>query len=168
MRILSIQYSSYPDDSGGVYNVVYNLHKRLAERGHEIHLIVARLRKDLPVIENISGMKFYRISSFGKSSNITKLIMILLEVQSVVSRIVKKNKVDLIHLHNPLMGIGTYFVPQSWSIPKVYHFHSSWFQEERKEYVHRRGVQKPSLLIVRLVDQTTLGSTDTSHQLIFG
>ena len=33
--------------------------------------------------------------------------------------------------HNPLIGFIALLVPNLWKIPKVYHFHSSWFDEER-------------------------------------
>lgn len=146
LKILSIQYSTYPDDSAGVYNVVYNLHRRLVAKGHKVHLIVSKIRRDLPERESIEGMSCYRISGFLSYSVIEKLIKVLLEVRKVTKEILNKEGIDLFHIHNPLMGIGSYLVSQTWGIPKVYHFHSSWFQEERKEYVHKKGGQKPSLI----------------------
>lgn len=146
MNILSIQYSTYPDDSAGVPNVVHNLHSRLAANGHEIHLIVSQVREDLPQREKRGGITIYRISGFKSYFAIGKLIKVLLEVRKVIKEILKARELDLIHIHNPLMGMGAYIVPQTRHIPKLYHFHSSWFQEEKKEYIHKKEVQKPPLV----------------------
>lgn len=146
MRILSLQYSAYPDDSAGVYNVVYNLHRRFVTKGHNVYLVVSRVRRDLPPRGKNGGMNIYRITGFSSSSAIGKLIAVLLEVRKVTKEIIKTEGIDIIHIHNPLMGMGAYLVPLSWSIPKVYHFHSSWFQEEEKEYIHKRRGKKSTVL----------------------
>lgn len=179
MNILSLQYSAYPDDSGGVYNVVYNLHKRLAEKGHGIHLIVSQVREELPERETMEKIHFYRISGFRGFSSVGRMIKVLLDIRKVTKEIVKISGIDLIHIHNPLMGMGTYLTPLSWSIPKVYHFHSSWFQEEKKEYVHKKGRQEPSLMfnlilrVIRVVEFLLLRSarsiivlSNYSHDII--
>jgi len=181
MKIISIQYSLYPDDSAGVPNVVHNLHSRLTAKGHEIHLIVSQVREGLRQREEKGGITIYRISGFRSSSAIGKLIKVLLEVRKVIKEILKAEGVDIIHIHNPLMGLGSYLVPQTWSIPKVYHFHSSWFQEEKKEYIHKKGVQKPTLmctiilLIMRGIEKFLLRSaqkiivlSDYSRDLVEG
>ena len=86
MKIISIQYSSYPDDSAGVPNVVHNLHSRLTAKGHEIHLIVSQVREDLPQREKKDGITIYRISGFRSSSAIGKFIKVLLEVRKVIKK----------------------------------------------------------------------------------
>jgi glycosyltransferase involved in cell wall biosynthesis len=48
-----------------------------------------------------------------------------------VKSILKLEPIHLIHIHNPLIGFLVLLQPSLWKVPKVYHFHSSWFDEER-------------------------------------
>ena len=127
LSILSLQYHCYPDAVGGAWGLTYEVNKRLAARGHRVHLITCKSSENHPDYEVIDGIHYHRVSLRASKG----FLSLWYAIRKQVRTLLKSGSVDLIHIHNPLIGFITLLQPDLWMVPKVYHFHSSWFDEER-------------------------------------
>ncbi len=127
LTILSLQYHCYPDEVGGAWGLTYEINKRLVARGHNVFQITCKSSDNQPSQEGIDGIQYYRVS-LRESKGVLSLWR---AIGKKIKSILKLKSIDLIHIHNPLIGFLVLLQPSLWKIPKIYHFHSSWFDEER-------------------------------------
>jgi glycosyltransferase involved in cell wall biosynthesis len=146
LSILSLQYHCYPDDVGGAWGLTYEVNKRLVARGHRVHLITCKPEESLPDYEEIDGIHYHRVSH--KSSK--GFISLSRAVRSRIRHILKSEEIDLVHIHNPLVGFVAILNPQLWKVPKVCHFHSSWYDEEKINEVGTESSEIPLKLKIKL------------------
>ncbi|SVC48209.1 uncharacterized protein METZ01_LOCUS301063, partial [marine metagenome] len=125
--ILSLQYHSYPDAMGGAWNLTHEINKRLVKRGYRVVLITCKPEHHYPDNELIDGVEFHRISVAISKDPI--------RLWRAVRKKIKQHLIDeepwLAHIHHPLMGFYALTIKQYRKIPKIYHFHSSWHDEEK-------------------------------------
>ena len=153
LSILSLQYDCYPDEVGGAWGLTYEVNKRLVAKGHDVHLITCKPSESLPDYETIDGVHFHRIS-FRASKG---FILLWKAVRKKVRQIGKLGEIDLIHIHNPLIGFMAILLPQLWKVPKVCHFHSSWYDEERINEIGTESTEvsiklKTKLQLIRVME----------------
>tara|TARA_B100000686_G_C16788118_1_gene976658 strand:+ start:225 stop:1469 length:1245 start_codon:yes stop_codon:yes gene_type:complete len=127
ISLLSLQYHCYPDEVGGAWGLTYQINKRLVERGHKVYQLTCKSSETQISNELVDGIQYFRVS-LKASKNIFFLWKAMREK---IKNILKSESINLIHIHNPLIGFIALLLPNLWKIPKVYHFHSSWFDEER-------------------------------------
>jgi glycosyltransferase involved in cell wall biosynthesis len=127
ITILSLQYHCYPDEVGGAWGLTYEINKRLVARGHKVFQVTCKSSENQPTQEVIDGIQYYRVS-LRESKGILPLWN---AIRKKVKSILKLDSIHLIHIHNPLIGFLVLLQPSLWKVPKIYHFHSSWFDEER-------------------------------------
>jgi glycosyltransferase involved in cell wall biosynthesis len=127
LKILSLQFYCFPDEMGGAWKLTYEVNKRLVEKGHKVVQIACKPDDSLADFEVIDGIEYYRIGAKECKS----FISLIKEVRRVSEKIIAKYKIDLIHIHNPLVDFACLFNSKLWRIPRVYHFHSLWFDEEK-------------------------------------
>ena len=144
--ILSLQYYCYPDEVGGAWGLTYEVNKRLAAKGQRVHLVTCKPAEPLPDYEEIEGVFFHRIAL--KDSK--HFISLWRAVRRTVNQILKTGKIDLVHIHNPLVGFIAILHPGLWKVPKVCHFHSSWYDEEKINQAGSRNPKIPWSLKIRL------------------
>jgi len=144
LSILSLQYHCYPDEVGGAWGLTYEVNRRLVERGHKVYQLTCKSSKNQPSEEVIEGIQFQRVSLQQSKS----FLSLWNAIRKQVKTILKQGPIHLIHIHNPLIGFITLLLPDLWKVPKIYHFHSSWFDEER---INAVGMDRVSLgLKIRL------------------
>lgn len=127
LTILSLQYHCYPDEVGGAWGLTYEVNKRLVERGHMVYQITCKSSKTQPSAEVIDGIQYKRASLQESKS----FVSLWNAIRKQVKTILRHEPIHLIHIHNPLIGFIALLLPGLWKVPKIYHFHSSWFDEER-------------------------------------
>ena len=127
ISLLSLQYHCYPDEMGGAWGLTYQINKRLVERGHKVWQITCKSSENQMSKEDVDGIQYFRVST-KESKNI---FLLWKSIRKKIKIILKFEPINLIHIHNPLIGFIAISLPSLWKIPKVYHFHSSWFDEER-------------------------------------
>ncbi len=155
LTILSLQYHCYPDEVGGAWGLTYQVNKRLAANDLKVHLITCKPSESLPDDEEIDGVFFHRISVKDSKS----VISLWRSVRRKVNHILQSGKIDLVHIHNPLVGFLAILHPQLWKVPKVCHFHSSWYDEEKINQIGTENSKIPwrlqiQLQLIRLVEWT--------------
>ena len=155
LKILSLQYHCYPDEVGGAWGLTHQVNKRLVSRGQQVHLITCKPLESLPYEEKIDGISFHRIS-VKESKN---FIYLWRAVRKRVKHILKSEKINLIHIHNPLVAFMAILQPELWKVPKVCHFHSSWYDEEKINQIGTETQEIPwklqiQLQLIRLMEWT--------------
>jgi len=151
--LLSLQYHCYPDEMGGAWGLTYQINKRLVERGHKVCQITCKSSENQMSQEDIDGIQYFRVST-KESKN---LFLLWKSIRKKIKNILKFEPINLIHIHNPLIGFISLLLPSLWKIPKVYHFHSSWLDEERIN--SRNKKQLPfglnlNLQLIRIIEWT--------------
>ncbi len=131
LKILSLQFYCFPDEMGGAWRLTYEVNKRLVKKGHTVVQIACKPDDFLPDFEIIDGIEYYRIGA----NECKSFIHLIKEVRRVSEKIIEKYQIDLIHIHNPLVDFACLFNLKLWSIPRVYHFHSLWFDEEKINFL---------------------------------
>ena len=125
--ILSLQYLCYPDATGGAWKLTHEINKRMVKRGYRVVLITCKPSQDFPDHEIIDGVEFYRIA-FAISKDPIRLWR---AVQKKVKQHLIEEEPWIAHVHHPLVGAFALTMKQYRKIPKTYHFHSSWYDEEK-------------------------------------
>ena len=125
--ILSLQYYSYPDAMGGAWNLTHEINKRLVERGHRVVIITCKPDDKYPDQEVINGVEFDRVS-FAVSKDPIRLWH---AIRRKVKHHLREEESWVAHVHHPLVGAFALTTKCYRQIPKIYHFHSSWYDEEK-------------------------------------
>ena len=60
VKILCISQFFYPDSFGGVERVAHETMRRLAARGHEVHVVGQRTKPGTPDVEDLFGFTVHR------------------------------------------------------------------------------------------------------------
>ena len=151
LSILSLQYYSFPDEIGGAWKVSYELNRRLVRRGHEVFLITCKPGHHLVDHETVDGIFYERIGVRASKS----FLGLWRGIRKRVGSIFARSPVNLVHIHNPLVGFIALLVFRLWSVPRIYHFHSCWYDEEK---INRQGESGLlfflSLNLIRLMEWT--------------
>ncbi len=134
LTLLSLQYHSYPDAVGGAWGLTYEVNKRLVQRGFNVHCITCKPVESLPASERIEGIHYHRI----RTQDSKGFFRLGRGVKKKIHAVLKEGPIDLVHIHNPLIGYLALKHPALRSVPRVYHFHSSWYDEEK---INREAVR---------------------------
>jgi glycosyltransferase involved in cell wall biosynthesis len=125
--ILSLQYHSYPDAMGGAWNMTHAINKRLVARGYRVVLITCKPEETLLDREVVEGVEFDRISHVLSKNP----IRLWFAIRKRIKKYLITGEPWVAHVHNPLVGAFALTIKKYRKIPKIYHFHSSWYDEEK-------------------------------------
>jgi len=135
LNIAMVTGDFYPDSAGGVQRVVYHLARGLVERGHRITVITRRLRDSQPCCEVIEGIRVARFAS--RADNVFRFhTSEFLSSQGVFRRVLSGERPDLVHIHEPLPGLGAVSVLAGTDVPSIYTFHGQWSVQWLDARVH--------------------------------
>jgi len=95
MRVLMVSSSFLPKIDGSV-RVVFDLSRKLAERGHEVYLLTRRFR-GTPPFERIEGVNVVRVGP-AKTSTLNRALLFLNQTTRL-AELLKKLRFDVIHAH---------------------------------------------------------------------
>lgn len=96
MRILSVLTYYYPHWTG-LTAYAQRLAEGLVRRGHEVTVLTAQFRPDLPRLERHNGVEIVRLPTMGRLSR----GVLMPKFPGTARRLVREH--DVIHLHTPLM-----------------------------------------------------------------
>jgi glycosyltransferase involved in cell wall biosynthesis len=122
---------SFPPIIGGIETHVYEIAKKMSERGIKITVIVP-CTDDEPRNASVQGVKVVRVPSISRRFT-TKLTMI-----PFVIRELRKGKYDLVHAHDATSGFACAIFSPS---PVVYTMHGLAFHPQDWPSPFRQGIQ---------------------------
>ncbi len=156
VKILCINQFFYPDSFGGVERVAYETMRRLAMRGHEIHLVGQRTKPDTPDVEDLFGLTVHR---YGRADSRRyfggRTRDALHRSGRVMSRLLDSTSFDIVMPHHYFPYYAYLRLPRAKVTPELMTFHASFWQELKLEGAER-SIGKPleSLLFGRLARRT--------------
>ena len=129
MKILQV-IPYFTPKRGGDVNVVYNLSKHLAERGHEVTIFTTDFELDKDYIHSLDGVRvvpFHCIANIG-------MMLISPEMKRHLKKEIKD--FDVIHMHNfrSYQNVIAHHYAKKYEIPYVLQAHGSvlpFFQKQR-------------------------------------
>lgn len=166
MNILLVTEAFYPDGIGGAHTYVYNLAKSLINRGHKVHVLTLKMKKDAPDEEKIEGINVSRYSSVvnGPLVFIRRPLLSIINSGRLFNKISRENKFDVInfHLTLPTFGINLLSV-NSRNISRIYTFHSSMYLEVIEQSKKKRYAGFLNFLIffvIKWMEKTNFKNSD--------
>lgn len=136
--------SEFPPDIGGISTYVYNLSKRLIERGHKVTVITRGTWKETS-FEKVEGIDVYRVKFIPSFPSPFKIHQIF------ISKLLKslKSDFDLIHIHGTLVPVEPVF---NSSLPTIFTSHGA--SKKKLEHMETRTLH---FFIVKLFRKGLFG-----------
>jgi len=119
LRILMISSSFYPKIDGSI-RVVYDLSRKLVDRGHDVYLLTRRLPGTSP-IEIVDGIYVVRVGPSGATLFDRSLFSLRQGLE--VLKILKSRYFDVIHSHGCAPGVAGIVGKCFRKVPVVISFH---------------------------------------------
>ena len=127
LSILMVADFFYPDTVGGSGIVVYELSKRLVERGYNV-IVLTRCVNNLPMQEIIDGIKVFRYK-IPPGNNVWFYYYSLINSARCFREIIAETSIDLIHFHHSYTSFAINLCKKSKEINKIFSFHGPWDKE---------------------------------------
>jgi len=171
MKILVVAGWMYPDEEGGSFRVVYESSRRLAARGHQVHVATQRLKPQHPEREELAGMTVHRYPATTESG-IGFYLSTQREVQRLIHRLQAAVGFDALVLHHPVSALAANRTRSVAALPRVMVLHSIYFLEylDRHTYDPRTGAEhglglwrRPIVAALRWMDGRNLRR---SHRVV--
>ncbi|MCK4511552.1 glycosyltransferase family 4 protein [bacterium] len=156
MKILCINQYFYPDSFGGVERVAYETMRRLAARGHDVHLVGQRTKPGTPDVEDLFGLTVHRYGRADSRRHFGGRTRDALHRSGrVMSRLLDSTSFDIVMPHHYFPYYAYLRLPRVKATPELMTFHASFWQELKLEGAER-SIGKPleSLLFGRLAKRT--------------
>ncbi len=117
----------YPDHVGGSHRFYYEVGRRLARRGHEVHVATGRERPEDPPVDNVAGMHVHRFPR-ERRSPLFQALSYLSGSAGVYRPLARESPFDIISGHYPLATAGV-LLAGGWKRPLVYSLYGPWADE---------------------------------------
>jgi glycosyltransferase involved in cell wall biosynthesis len=138
LRILVISQYVYPDSFGGVERVAHETTRRLAARGHDVHIVGQRTREGTPDTEQMFGLTLHRYGDHGSSLRFAGRTMGALRYsRGVMAKLVEELEFDVVLPHHYFPYYAYIKMTRHKPAPEVMTFHASFWQELKLEGAER-------------------------------
>lgn len=106
MKILMVGLDLNPPWTEGIRNTVKLTSQNLIKSGHEVYILTKGFNGQ-PVIESTEGMKYYTIPIGYSDSPLDGVFKFLTRLPVYLSRVVRREKIDIVHGHSvyPILGL---------------------------------------------------------------
>ncbi|MFP4056677.1 MAG: glycosyltransferase family 4 protein [Candidatus Brocadiia bacterium] len=143
MKLLSVAGWLYPDQEGGSFRVVYEAGRRLARRGHEVHVLTQRLRPDHAAEEELAGMRVHRYAT-AAPRGVGFYLSTFRQVRRQVDRLQAAVGFEAVHLHHPVAARAANRAASIRRLPRITMLYVPYFLEyvDRHTYDPRTGRQR--------------------------
>jgi glycosyltransferase involved in cell wall biosynthesis len=124
MRILTVADFFYPGVTGGASIVIYEVMRRLVERGHQV---TALIRQQPGTPSCVAGME---VHSYVPAPSEALYPLSVVRCRSAVRRLLAAQQVDIVNAHHAFSGLAAALA--LWGrqrIPSVFFFHGPWHKE---------------------------------------
>ncbi len=129
MNILLVADVSISSIIGGAERVLFEQSSRLAQRGHNVHILTRKLPVHSQNQNVILDVKEWRYDVNRKQSDVSFLKNTWQDSKKLFETLQSKIKFDCINFHQPFSAVGAIRSPFCKNIKKVYTCHSLSFEE---------------------------------------
>lgn len=136
MKILVVTQRWYPDTFGGSEHVATEQARRLAARGHIVHVVTQRVSDSYPEVVKEGNLTIHRYGEPSERERVGGLSRTDLRgVPKIVRALSREVKFDCAILHHPFPAYGFYKAHSK--IPALYIFHTSTAREAEVEGIRK-------------------------------
>jgi len=128
LSILMVSDTFYPDTTGGSEIVIYEISKRLVNRGHNVYVLTRRFDESLPVEDEVKGIHVHRYS-FSPDGSLRINRSIIRNVRQDFERLAQDVSFDILHFHHTLASLGVHLSSISRALPRVCNFYAPLHEE---------------------------------------
>ncbi|MCK4510297.1 glycosyltransferase family 4 protein [bacterium] len=130
MHIVIVHRGMYPERIGGTYSYVYELGKRLASRGHRLDVIVTTRS---PVADTVTELDGITVHAYAhrRGNPVYSTLQHLRRIGRIFREISANEPVDILSVHESLLGYGLARDSVGRSVCQVPTFHAPIFLEYR-------------------------------------
>ena len=127
MNILVVSEGAYPETLGGSQTVIYETSRRLAARGHHVHLLTSSEDASRPADEKLSGVELSRYFQLTKS-RVGDLLILPFALLPAFMKLTRRTGFDAVFLHHAPSGfLISFFFHRAF--PLIHYFHAPWHRE---------------------------------------
>ncbi len=137
MKILVVAGWMHPDAEGGSFRVVYEAGRRLAARGHEVHVLTQQLDPLHPAEQAVEGMRVHRYRTTA-SSGLRFFLSTYRAVRRAAKQLQGEVGFDVLHTHHPVSAFAALRTRALRQVPVVATLHSLAFLEHLDRRAHGR------------------------------
>ena len=145
--------------------LIRELAESLAAAGHSVHVVTYPTAQHLVPVERIAIHRVPKLPGLWTSRPLgwQKLVLDLL-LLFLLYRVVRRERIQVIHAHNLEGPVIAYFVRWLTGVPVVYHAHNA-LSDELPCYTQSRGARRVAKMIGVLLDRRIAAAADYSIAL---
>ena len=128
LHILLVSDVSIADVIGGAERVLFEQSTRLAQRGHDVHILTRKLSEHTQNQEIVQGVSEWRYD-VDKKSAISFINTSRRSARKLFEYLHLRFNFDVLNFHQPFSALGVVQSPNSRKIRKIYICHSLSFEE---------------------------------------
>ena len=128
LHILLVSDVSIANVIGGAERVLFEQSTRLAQRGHDVHILTRKLPGHRQNEQSIQGVTEWRYEIVEKNS-VSYIRSSRKNARQLFENLHEKFRFDCINIHQPFSAIGIIQSPPGRKVKKVYTCHSLTFEE---------------------------------------
>ncbi|TET46687.1 glycosyltransferase family 1 protein [candidate division TA06 bacterium] len=129
MNILIVTQSFYPDVDGGSGTFIFELGKRLVQRGHKTAIIGARMNHSLSVRGQLEGMSVLRYGNPLLGTILPWSLTSPFLAHSAAKSLSESIHFDVVWCHHYFPGLGGLLFAKQKGIPGLFTYHASRYLE---------------------------------------
>ena len=150
MNILFVSDVSIHKVIGGAERVLFEQSTRLAQRGHNVHILTRKLLGHRSSHEVIQGVREWRYDVDQKNS-LSFIKSTYLNSKKLFERLQDKYGFDCVNFHQPFSALGVIRSPSGKKIKKIYTCLSLSFEEFKTRNPEPEGLIKKSIYFLNLL-----------------
>ena len=130
MHIVCVHRGVYPERVGGTYSYIHELYRRLAARGHEVDVIASTQKESAPPPFEHEGLLIHTYT-YKRPNPVASALQHLRNVRLKYTQIASSRPVDVLTIHDALVGRSLALSPLGRSACQLPTFHAPVFLEFR-------------------------------------
>lgn len=154
LRIAMVAACPFPSPRGSQV-LIRGLAQALADRGHEVHLVTYPYGESLVPIHGIfvHRLRAPRLAGASRGSQVGwRKLLLDAYLVSTLYRVVRRERIQIIHAHNYEGQIIAYLVRKLTGVPVVYHSHNA-LSDELGYYFRPGWARSAAHLLGRVLDR---------------
>ena len=151
MNILFVADVSISSVIGGAERVLFEQSSRLAQRGHNVHILTRKLPVHSQNQQVILDVKEWRYDVNRKQSDVSFLKNTWQNSKKLFETLQSKFKFDCINFHQPFSALAVIQSPLNNNAKKIYTCHSLSFEEYISRNVKPKGLTDNALFLLNVI-----------------
>lgn len=124
MKILTVADFFYPGVTGGASIVIYEVMRRLVERGHQV---TALIREQHETPSCVAGMQVF---SYVPAAREALYPLSVVRCMGEVCRLLAAQQIDIVNSHHAFSGLAAELALRRYrEVPSIFFFHGPWHKE---------------------------------------